>query len=508
MKRYFKIIKLIILVLMIQFSFSCKKKTVYINEIDGVESEIIYKENLFNPFSNHIKEKGKRYTFGSVLEVEAEVVEKFDSNYYKVISDTENEYIKEGIVEDTLKKIYLSITQAEGVNIYFDQEKTKFKVKIDDETKLILKAKYQKAYSVEYAENQFGYVDIESVTVGIEKSSEYYRVNPKSGLILRERADQNSKKLDLLPLHFVGKVILKDSRVMTISNRLGYWIYTDYESKKGWIFSGFVNLHKDKNFLTNFIDKNVSILNETYIESEVKPTKSSPDGTKTFLDSQLIKYFYSLFDILERSESKALQKPILKNDKNFVEEKLNERYSFRNIMNKSEKNCDQDNYLSIIDNLNKIEHKGPEIYSENILYYKKNVLITSIQYCLCCCGSWGERIYFFLENKILYYDLFGITTHDVEQNCHTISLKKMKYSEKDNSIYVYTLLPICEKLSNPNNKNEPTTKLFDYETEVFIVLKIKENELKTIRYYDKSIPKEYIKSYEESEFVFQKNHTK
>lgn len=82
-----------------------------------------------------------------------------------------------------------------------------------------------------------------------------------------------------------------------------------------------------------------------------------------------------------------------------------------------------------------------------------------------------------------------------------MNFEKIKYSEKDSTLYLYSLFPDCSIEPNPYEKESSVVKFKDYTKELFIAIKILEDDILIKLFFDKSIPKDYLKSYEEAEQI-------
>ncbi len=461
--------KKLILLSLIFILFNCQKKKVYVNQFEGISSYKINEYTTDLKYPNEIN-----YPYGSILEVKPNPVIKFDKNFYKVLSEEENEFVEVSFVEDSPKIIYLQVNNIDGAEIYSDKELKNLIKKVPFATEVVFKSGYNSdVYNIEYDQSQKGY--IKSYDVLIKNQVEYYRILTASGLILRERPTQKSKQLDLIPLHFIGEVLGKDNQVQKISDKKGYWIYTEYNSKKGWIFSGFVAIGKNKDSLKR------DSLEET---------------------------FYTLFEKPNLLNSSSLKQLSLPNNLSHGNELLTNGYTFRNVYKTKPKDeCDiGENYFYLLNESKKIEFEKNEVMSEGIYFEKDRILITKFQTCQCCCIFTGARFYFLLEGKIQFFELGNQNYNfywSVDEKCR-INYENAKYSSKDKSFYLYTSLPNCSITQSPYGGDNSIVKFIEYTNEVFIQIKILENNILISRFFDKSIPKEYVKSYEEAEFVFKK----
>lgn len=425
--------------------------------MDGVDSRSFQ----FDFRENH-------YEYGKSLEIYNKPIEIEGKIFYQ-LKKAKDEYISAEAVIDKEPKVYFFVNELEGTNLYADEGLKNLIKKLSFGEKVVfLSKKNSGSYYVEYAENNFGYIP--SYVLKQKGAEEYFKVATTSGLILREKPDQKSKQLDLLPLNYVGDVKIKDNHVLTIADKKGFWIFTEYNGKQGWIFSGFVYLSNYKNSLTQ---------NDTLEER-----------------------FYSLFEKLEELPSSSITKKQLEKDFKEVENPLIGDYSIRGNYYTGKDECGANgNSTTIINKSQKLEYEEFQAREEDQIFLKNRLYITSFITCYCCCVSSGTRFYFLLKNKIFAYTHYYSSYNfywSVDNKCN-LSFNKIKYSEKDSTLYLYALFPNC---SIRPSSYEPTSSIVEfkeYTKELFIVVKILEDDVKITRFFDKSIPSEYVKSYEEAE---------
>jgi hypothetical protein len=461
--------KFLFFISVLGFLFCKPTKTVYVNNVDGLETETFEAYN-----------KGVHYEYGYRLTVYKNLILHDGKNYHQVkLSYTDDEYILADSVKDTPPLIYLAVNNIQGEKLYREEDLQNVIKILPFGYRVLFKSKFKKnwedIYLVEYADSSFGYMKSENLKAQFE--SEYFKVATTLGLILREKPDQKSKQLDIIPLNYIGEVKIKDNTVLTIAGRKGNWILMDYNGKQGWVFSGFVYLSKYKERLER--------------------------GSLSVEDT-----FNSLFEKVDVLKSfPILKKDILKEiKKDFKEQErpLIGEYSLRTIyyITKGGEDCIPEDSL-IIQNKN----KGLE-YQENNGYYlgeflRGKLYILNYQGSPCCCPSTGTHFFFLLKNKILNYSVYDRSYNcywSVDEKCN-LNFEKIKYSEKDSTLYLYSLFPDCSLEPNPDYSYDSIVKFKDYTKELFIAVKILEDDIVIKRFFDKSIPKEYLKSYEEAEQI-------
>ncbi len=83
------------------------------------------------------------------------------------------------------------------------------------------------------------------IDIDYENSPLYFVVNSKRGLILREKPNQNSKKLAILPDAEIGFVIGQTKFKEKIDGIEAHWYEIQFKANQGWIFSGFTETDLD-----------------------------------------------------------------------------------------------------------------------------------------------------------------------------------------------------------------------------------------------------------------------
>lgn len=450
--------KILLFICVFSLPFCKPTKTVYVNNVNGLDTE------TFEAYS-----KGVHYEYGNSLTVYKDLILHDGKIYFQVkLSYTDDEYVLADSVKDTAPPIYLTVNNIQGENLYRDEDLQHVIKILPFGYRVNFKSKVKNkggVYFVEYDDSSFGYM--KSANLKTQTESEYFKVATPSGLILREKPDQKSKQLDIIPLNYIGEVKMKDNIVLTIAGRNGIWILADYKGKPGWVFSGFVYLSKYKERLER---------GSLSVEDTFNSLFEKVDELKTF-------------PIIKKEIEKGFQQQ---------ERPLFGQYSLRSIYMVGEE-CSEASF--IIQNKSKgleyQEQYGSTIYE----FLKEKLYILKYQSSSCCCPSTGTHFFFLFKNKILNYSVYD-RSYDcyssVDEKCN-LSFEKIKYSEKDSTLYLYSLLPDCSTEPNPYEKETFIVKFKDYTKELFIAVKILEDDIVIKRFFDKSIPKEYLKSYEEAE---------
>ena len=93
------------------------------------------------------------------------------------------------------------------------------------------------------------------------------KVIAKSGLHLREKPDQKSKSIILLPMNSELELLDNSKQMETISNQTGEWLKVKFKDKEGFAFSAFLQ--------TIQVGKNAEDISET-MEPKVDPKSFNP----------------------------------------------------------------------------------------------------------------------------------------------------------------------------------------------------------------------------------------
>lgn len=462
--------KILLFICVFSLPFCKPTKTVYVNNVDGLDTETFKAYN-----------KGVHYENGYSLTVYKDLIIHDGKNYHQLkLSYTDDEYVLADSVKDTPPLIYLTVNNIQGENLYREEDLQNIIKILPFGYRVLFKSKFKKnwedIYLVEYADSSFGYMKSENLKTQTE--SEYFKVATTLGLILREKPYQKSKQLDIIPFNYIGEVKTKDNTVLTIAGKKGNWILTDYNGKQGWVFSGFVYLSKYKGHLAN--------------------------------NDSIEERFYSLFEKVTELKSFPIVKKQIEKGFKENETPLIGEYSIRSIFYTAQgteyDECKENsNSESILKNAKNLEYEEFRAREEYQIFLKDKLYITDYITCHCCCSSGGKRFYFLLKNKVLVYDSSNSSYNfywSVDEKCN-LNFEKIKYSEKDSTLYLYSLFPDCSIESHSDNTWEATVKFKDYTNELFIAVKILEDDIVIKRFFDKSIPKEYLKSYEEAEVIKQ-----
>ena len=199
-----------------------------------------------------------------------------------------------------------------------------------------------------------------------------------------------------------------------------------------------------------------------------------------------------------------MQKTTIEKDFKAHETILTNNYSLRSIDYTGNDECGANlNSTRIFNTKSKLMYDEFPARDEFTVLLKDKLWITNYLTCLCCCSFSGKRFYFLLKNKVLLFDANRSSYNfywSVDEKCN-LQFEKIKYSEKDSILYLYSLFPDCVQESNPYDIHSSIVKFKDYTNELFIAVKILEDDVQIKRFFDKSIPKEYLKSYEEAELI-------
>jgi hypothetical protein len=366
----------------------------------------------------------------------------------------------------------------EGANIYkcnseftCDREDSEgiipYATQIEYYTKEIKTNTINTYYEAKYQDKTI-FVKVEDL--GSEKKVYYFKVSTFSGLHLRESPSIKSKILVTLPYQTVGKIIEADKTIYTIQDRKGYWIQTSYENKIGWLFSGFVFISTDKGkFFEEELDSEQSFFKFFNDIKEWIPEKSKYNsfGENEIEVSSSLKGFHFIYRDNKGKDA---------------------CYDTRNLfLVQGDKN-----YYDLTIGV------GSGIEKE----YGK-IFFMGYEGCNCCC-SYGETlIVFVLKQRLYSYSInsgSAMGGYLEDKRCFT-KVQNIKYLEKNSTAYLYTMYGNCEIKYTEMDRMEVFK---DYTHDMFIKIKINEDNLDIKRILDKGIPSEYKQEWEEAEEIWKK----
>lgn len=125
-------------------------------------------------------------------------------------------------------------------------------------------------------------------------------VNAKGGLYLREKPDQSSKKITLIPDASKVEVIEQQIKEVTILGKNGRWARARYSGKEGWVFDGFL-------VESNETQSNPSASSNNEIE-EMKNIENSLTGEKKSLYSEILKQYTEAIELTKKSPQEGSKK--------------------------------------------------------------------------------------------------------------------------------------------------------------------------------------------------------
>jgi len=251
---------------------------------------------------------------------------------------------------------------------------------------------------------------------------------------------------------------------------------TSYNGTRGWIFSGFTAISKN---LQTLIERNGDFGDEGW--------------------------FYRFYNNLEESKLEEIEfdpKTIEKSAKVVTFE--NYPYTIYKIERQiAEDDCNgKENQVIFKNNLTGKSFASREIFSE-IVVEQNHPLVRSVytnsipQKCGCLIED--STIYFLLDSQILAASFKNTNT---KAYCEYGSVSKVelerenRYDKQNNTIYMYLKLPEC----NPDEKTllygGKITQIKKFKTDMFVALKLTNEEVQVEKFYQKGIPEQFQAAWE------------
>ena len=304
----------------------------------------------------------------------------------------------------------------------------------------------------------------------------YFSVVTTAGLPLREKPDPKSKVIATIPLGYIGEFNNRSKENVVILNQPGFWMETSYNGKRGWIFSGFAA-----------ISKNLQTLEERIGEL-------GEEG-----------WFYRLYNNLENSKLDEIEF-----DPNSVEANAkitkfeNYPYTIYQIQRQvAEDDCNGKESQVIFKNNHPGKFFGKrEIYSEIVVEQNypltRSVYTTSVPQ-KCGCLIEDSTLYFLLNDRVLastfkntntkaYCEYGPVSNVEIE--------RENRYDIKNNTLLMYLKLPECEPDEKTLLYGGKITQIKKLKTDMFISLKLTNEEVYVEKFYQKGIPEDFSKLWE------------
>lgn len=398
-----------------------------------------------------------------------------DEWYHRIQDDREEIYIPESMLSDTPVRIPVRVRSVEGADFYADaglKEKIghlRFQESAEILEEIWNSEKNIKKYKI-ICKNITGYINGGDFDLPGKKG--FFKVSVLSGLNLREKPDQNSRILTVVPYSYEGEVLDRDRRIMEIQRKKGYWFFTEYEKKRGWMFSGHVFLSERKDFSSDLREPlaafHQTFLNPGIIRPEVY--KKYPVISDEVKYDQLLKYRNSESSAEISGFSFLTQTPVIRNECNEYETRLILQNRAENIQ-----------YFL-----------NPENLSESVLKERGCFILTEYTGCWCCCGNFGENIYIVMKNKLQKYS-FLKEAFAVRSEC-SLHPEKIRYSKNKDSLYLLFRYAECTM-----DENTGTLKFLKFKDTLFISLKTDGENVQMKRVFHKEIPNEFKSDWDSSE---------
>lgn len=398
-----------------------------------------------------------------------------DEWYCRIQNEREEIYIPESQLSDAPVRIPVRVRRIEGADFYADaglKEKTghlEFQESAEILEEIWNSEKHIKTYKI-IKNNMIWHINGGDFDLPGKKG--FFKVSVLSGLNLREKPDQNSSILTVVPYSYEGAVLDRDGRIFEIQGKKGYWFFTEYEKKRGWMFSGHVFLSEKKDFSSDLGDP-LAAFHQTFLNPEIinpKVYKKYPEISDEVKYDQLLKYRNSESASDISGFSFMTQTPVVRNECNEYETRLILQNRAGNIQ-----------YFL-----------NPENLSESVLKERGRFILTEYAGCWCCCGNFGENIYVVMKNKLQKYS-FLKEAFAVRSEC-SLHPEKMRYSKNKDSLYLLFRYAECTMEGSTGMR-----KFLRFKDTLFIAVKTDGEKLQLKRVFHQEIPNEFKSDWDSSE---------
>lgn len=311
-----------------------------------------------------------------------------------------------------------------------------------------------------------------------KSETKYFEVTAKSGLILRKGPGQNFEKITTLPTKTYGKIIKFVGETVKIQGKTGRWIEVETKYLKGFIFSGFIKIHNNDDFLNieNDLDDNYD---QNNIGSFIQSNKSKDELAEIFKESY-----------------KNYEKDLELNTKQILDNEIYSMYLFSLSSPKDQ----YTNYQSItLYNKKKKINFIPDSQNFHPLIFAENskIIFGKTYECYECCAMPSNLVSFLAEDKV--YSFYA-PLEDTEPFCGVDGEYYDDFSQlritQSNDVIIHRISYECpEILKCPSIETEggciPSKILSDQYTLIENPFK----KPKTSRFDAKTIPEKIISEF-------------
>lgn len=313
-----------------------------------------------------------------------------------------------------------------------------------------------------------------------KSETQYFEVTAKNGLILRKGPGQNFEKITTLPTKTSGKIIKFVGDTITIQGKTGRWIEVETGYLKGFIFSGFIIIHKKKVFSEN--NEKETQYDQYGIVNFTKSNKSSDELAEIFLNS------YKLYE--KELELKT--------------KKISENNQYKISMFSLTSPKDQyTNYQSIV-LLNKKNNSNfipdGENFHLSIIAENYRIFYGNTYSCYECCAMPSNFVGFLTDDNVYAIDA---PFEDTEAFCGVDGENNDDFSQlritKSNDVIIHRISYECESnLECPNVESEGGCKPTKVILDQYILIKNPFTKPKTLRFHSKNVPENIISEFTNS----------
>lgn len=318
-------------------------------------------------------------------------------------------------------------------------------------------------------DSQEGYIFLDE-SIKIKPKVHYFFVVHSKGLNLYSEPKTDSKILINLPKNTIGEILEAIPEVEKHGNLKGYWFKTEYKSKVGWGFSGYIITSTDPSYFETkdyVYDEEIflNFLSSTQVVNNYSPKKIDFKKSKIYSLHNYkileVNYNFPIDDCSVTTNARVV----------FQNQRLKNFYSNTNYYEE------------------KIISMG-EPFPENVY--------TEFNACHCCCGEIGNNLYFLFEDKIQYIN-FNLSNSPGKcfygPNEGFSYYQENRIDKEKKIIYSLLKLPVCKDLEMNESFSVEEMEPISFSHSLFTVLKVENNYLNIEKYYDEDIPSQYEKEW-------------
>jgi hypothetical protein len=390
--------KLFTILFVILFTIQCSffQKEQFISILDGIESTDEY---------GNFEEK---IPFGTKVKIIKE--EKDTGKLFISLPSEKKVWIKDGLLLNHIPnqifvKSLMGVSYPEGKILY----KTKLLLKnyqIEKETTNLL---------IEYDGKEYW---ISPKGLSLTEPNLHFSITTNSGLNLREGPGQSFKTITTLPYGSVGKILKIKPELEYIQKRYGFWLFTENNNLKGWLFSGFVVIQDTNTSSSNFVEENQQDFSgDDYVFKEAE-----------FFEEEL-------------------KQGIIHNHFNFQDFKID--FMKAKDPNEFDTNCGYDKFISIESKGKANRILGGAFNYQHIKTTEFGFIFYESNGCGCCCAPFINTILALGNDKIYSMNFTNsqfASCDTIEMNfLNVLSSQEFRIDVETKTLLLLREIPICDQ---------------------------------------------------------------